>query len=269
MSGAAAPDPDFVVLVPARLASSRLPEKPLREIAGRPMILHVVDRARDSGARAVHVATDDARIHAVCTRDGAGALMTGAHHASGSERLAEACELLGLEDEAIVVNVQGDEPLIPPALIRQVARLLADHPEAEMASLHHRIETARDVFDPNVVKVVCDAAGRALYFSRAPIPWERGTFDAGPQCRPEGEHLRHIGLYAYRAGFLRRYVTLPPSDLERREALEQLRALHHGATIVMAEACAPPGPGVDTAEDLERVRAAVAASRAGDRTGSR
>jgi len=250
--------PDFVVLVPARLASSRLPEKPLREIAGRPMILHVVERARESGARAVHVATDDARIHAACTQAGADALMTAAHHASGSERLAEACDLLGLEDDAIVVNVQGDEPLIPPALIRQVAGLLADHPEAEMASLYHRIDEPRDVFDPNVVKVVCDARGRALYFSRAPIPWERGIFDEGARGLPHGEHLRHIGIYAYRAGFLRRYVTLPPSDLERREALEQLRALHHGAAIVMAEACAAPGPGVDTPEDLERVRAIAA-----------
>jgi len=261
VSGGAGAGPDFVVLVPARLASSRLPEKALREIAGRPMILHVVQRARESGARAVHVATDDARIHALCLRAGAGALMTGAHHASGSERLAEACELLGLEDATIVVNVQGDEPLIPPALIRQVACLLAEHPEAEMASLHHRITDPREVFDPNVVKVVCDARGRALYFSRAPVPWERENFDAGPASRPQGEHLRHIGIYAYRAGFLRRYVTLPPPEIERREALEQLRALYHGATIIMGEACAPPGPGVDTPADLERVRA-LAAGRA-------
>ncbi len=245
----------FTVLIPARLASSRLPEKPLREIAGRPMILHVVERAAHSGARAVYVATDDARIRDACAAAGAGVVMTRPEHASGSERLAEACGILGLDDAEVVVNVQGDEPLIPSAIIRQVAALLADSPGSEMASLYHRIHEIRDVFDPNVVKVVCDAAGRALYFSRAPIPYDRATFEPAAGRGEARGHLRHIGLYAYRAGFLRRYVTLDPAPAERSEALEQLRALHHGATVVMAEACESPGPGVDTPADLERVRA--------------
>ncbi len=244
----------FTVIIPARLASTRLPEKPLREIAGRPMILHVVERARRSGAQEVHVATDDVRIHDVCAAGGAHVVMTRPDHASGSERLAEACEILQLADGDIVVNVQGDEPLIPPALIRQVAGLLASDAGADMASLHHRIEDPREVFDPNVVKVVCDAAGRALYFSRAPIPYDRASFDLGARSGALAGHLRHIGLYAYRAGFLRRYVTLSPAPAERSEALEQLRALHHGAVIAMAEACAAPGPGVDTPGDLDRVR---------------
>lgn len=253
--GAAEP---FVVLIPARLESTRLPEKALREIAGKPMILHVAARAAESGACAVHVATDDARIQAVCRQAGVGALMTGAQHTSGTERLAEACDCLNLEDRDIVVNVQGDEPLMPPSLIRQVAGLLQTHPEAEMASLYHCIDEPADVFDPNVVKVVCDAAGRALYFSRAPIPWERSVFTAGGAGKPLGAHLRHIGIYAYRAGFLRRYVMLPACDVEQREALEQLRALHHGACVMMAQAADPPGPGVDTEADLSRVQALMA-----------
>lgn len=242
----------FVVIIPARLASTRLPQKPLREIAGRPMILHVAERALESGARAVHVATDAAAIAEACAAAGVSAVMTRGDHASGSDRLAEACNRLGLADTEIVVNAQGDEPLLPPALIRQVAGLIASTPGVSMASLFHRIADAAEVFDPNVVKVVCDGAGRAMYFSRAPIPWDRDAF-AQPS-RVASEHLRHIGLYAYRAGFLRRYVTLAPAPLERLEALEQLRALHHGEAIIMAEACVPPGPGVDTLQDLERVR---------------
>lgn len=249
----------FVVIIPARLASTRLPHKPLREIAGRPMILHVVDRARESGARAVYVATDATSIADVCSADGVGVVMTRSDHASGSERLAEACGRLALGDEEIVVNAQGDEPLLPPVLIGQVAGLLASNPGVAMASLFHRIGDVAEVFDPNVVKVVCDAAGRALYFSRAPIPWDRDRFTAASSCGTPSEHFRHIGLYAYRAGFLRRYVTLAPAPLERLEALEQLRALHHGETIMMAEACAVPGPGVDTLQDLERVRRIAAA----------
>jgi 3-deoxy-manno-octulosonate cytidylyltransferase (CMP-KDO synthetase) len=248
----------FLAIVPARMASTRLPEKPLRDLAGRPMILHVVDRARESGARAVYVATDDARVEAACAAAGADVVMTAAHHASGSERLAEACDLLGLENTDIVVNVQGDEPLMPPPVIRQVAGLLTAHTDADMASLYHRIEDPQEVFDPNVVKVVCDARGRALYFSRAPIPWEREVF-RDPKPRPRGPHLRHVGIYAYRAGFLRRYVRLAAADIEEREALEQLRALYHGAVVQMAPACAAPGPGVDTPEDLERVRALMVA----------
>jgi 3-deoxy-manno-octulosonate cytidylyltransferase (CMP-KDO synthetase) len=249
---------DFVVIIPARLASTRLPQKALREIAGRPMILHVAERAMTSGARAVHVATDADAIAGVCAAAGVSVVMTRDDHDSGSERLAEACSRLRLADSAIVVNVQGDEPLLPPALIRQVAGLLADSPGAAMASLFHRITDPAEVFDPNVVKVVCDDSGRAMYFSRAPIPWDRGTFAQYAGTGAPSEHFRHIGLYAYRAGFLRRYVTLTRAPLERLEALEQLRALHHGETVMMAEACTLPGPGVDTLQDLERVRRIVA-----------
>jgi len=254
----------FVVIIPARLASTRLPRKALRKIAGRPMILHVVDRARESGARAVYVATDAACIADVCAAAGVQAVMTRSDHASGSERLAEACGRLGVADVDIVVNAQGDEPLLPPALIAQVARLLVSDPGVAMASLFHRITDAAEVFDPNVVKVVCDASGRALYFSRAPIPWDRGGFAQRGCDGVPSEHFRHIGLYAYRAGFLRRYVTLPSAPLERLEALEQLRALYHGEPIMMAEACAVPGPGVDTLQDLERVRRIVAGNRMQD-----
>jgi len=255
--------PSFTVLIPARLASTRLPEKPLREIAGRPMILHVVDRARRSGARDVRVATDSLAILAACEAAGVGAMMTRPDHASGSERLAEACEQLALDDDAIVVNVQGDEPLIAPEVITQVAVLLDENRDAHMASLYHSIDDPAQVADPNVVKVVCDSRGRALYFSRAPIPWDRdgmartGTLVRGAPWR------RHIGVYAYRAGFLRRYVSWPPAPEERLEALEQLRALHHGAVIVMGEVSAAPGPGVDTPQDLERVRAIVEGAKSG------
>ena len=246
--------PGFHVLIPARMASSRLPGKPLMEIGGRPMILHVAARARDSGARSVHVATDHEAIREACEEAGVGVVMTGSGHRSGSERLAEACEVLSLGGSDIVVNVQGDEPLMPARVIRQVAELLEQTPDVEMASLYHPLEEIRDVFDPNVVKVVCDARGRALYFSRAPVPWDRAAFpDPDGQGAP-ARHFRHIGVYAYRAQFLRRYVALPPAPEETLEALEQLRALYHGATIVMAEAEAHPGPGVDTEADLERVR---------------
>jgi 3-deoxy-manno-octulosonate cytidylyltransferase (CMP-KDO synthetase) len=248
----------FTVLIPARLASTRLPGKPLREIAGQPMILHVAARARESGARAVWVATDDETVREACGAAGVSVLMTRDDHESGSERLAEACDLLSLEDDDIVVNVQGDEPLIPPGIITQVAELLDDCDEAGMASLYHRMENDADVRDPNAVKVVCDAQNRALYFSRAPVPWDR---DGETLARDPGSWRRHIGLYAYRAGFLRQYVDWPPAPAERLEALEQLRALHHGETIIMAEASELPGPGIDTPADLERVRSMFASMR--------
>jgi len=244
----------FSVLIPARLASTRLPGKPLREIGGLPMILHVAERARLSGASAVWVATDDESVRDVCGDAGVSVVMTRGDHASGSERLAEACELLAMDDQEIVVNVQGDEPLIPPGIITQVAELLRDCNDAPMASLYHAMEHESDVRDPNAVKVVCDARDRALYFSRAPVPWDR---DGQSLARSPGLWRRHIGVYAYRAGFLRRYVAWDPAPSERLEALEQLRALHHGAAIVMAEALEPPGPGIDTEADLERVRALV------------
>lgn len=249
---------DFIAIIPARFASTRLPGKPLRKIAGRPMILHTADRANESGAEAVYVATDDERVREICETAGVSVVMTRADHVSGSDRLAEVCDVLQLDDDAIVVNVQGDEPLIAAAVIEQVATLLMDNPDCEMASLYHSLEDPDEVFDPSVVKVVCDNRGRALYFSRAPIPFDRERYSertAGAGHDGATPALRHIGLYAYRAGFLRRFVSLEPAPIEQVEALEQLRALYYGAGIMMAPACASIGPGVDTEQDLERIEA--------------
>lgn len=249
----------FVVLVPARLASSRLPEKPLADIGGRPMVVRVVERALRSAAASVHVATDDARIFAAVTGHGHAALMTRADHESGSERLAEAVDLLALPDDAVVINVQGDEPLIDPALIDQVAAMLQSRPDLPMTTACHPIASAAELFNPNAVKVVLDRTGRALYFSRAPIPYARDAFadfdprrDALPADLPV---YRHIGIYGYRAGFLRRYRELEACALERGEALEQLRVLWHGHPIGVAVVETAPEAGVDTPADLERVRA--------------
>jgi len=243
--------PSFTVLIPARLASTRLPEKPLREIAGRPMILHVVDRARRSGARDVRVATDSLAILAACEAAGVGAMMTRPDHASGSERLAEACEQLALDDDAIVVNVQGDEPLIAPEVITQVAVLLDENRDAHMASLYHSIDDPAQVADPNVVKVVCDRRGRALYFSRAPVPY--------PRREGAAERLAHVGIYGYRRATLLALAALEPSPLERSESLEQLRALENGIAIEVLEV-ASSEPGVDTPEDLARAEALLESS---------
>ena len=251
----------FTVLIPARLASTRLPDKPLADIAGRPMVVHVAERAALSGARAVVVAADDARTVAACARYGVQALLTRADHATGSDRLAEACDLLGLGGDDLVVNVQGDEPLIEPALIDACAALLAQRPECVMATAAHPIDSLAEFANPNVVKVVCDAQSRALTFSRAPLPWWRVGYAGGLQTATalsEPPPLRHIGLYAYRAAFLRRYPTLPPSPLEQVESLEQLRVLWHGERIAVHVSALRPGPGVDTPEDLERVRALLA-----------
>lgn len=251
----------FTVLIPARLASSRLPDKPLADIAGLPMVVRVAQRAAVSGAQAVVVAADHERTVAACVRHGVRALMTRADHATGSDRLAEACDLLGLADDHVVVNVQGDEPLIDPALIDACAALLAQRPECVMSTAAHAIDAIDEFRNPNVVKVVCDAAGRALTFSRAPIPWWRDGYAPGldrAAALAEPPPLRHIGLYAYRAGFLRRYPTLPTSPLETIESLEQLRVLWHGERIAVHVSAARPGPGVDTPEDLARVRAAFA-----------
>ena len=229
------------------------------------MILHTVARARDSGAAAVYVATDDERIRAACVGADVDVVMTRDDHQSGSDRLAEVCDALQMDDELIVVNVQGDEPLIEPAVIEQVATLLMDHADCEMASLYHPIGEEAEVFDPNVVKVVCDGRGRALYFSRAPIPYDRERYsDRAQKSSLESgtSALRHIGLYAYRAGFLRRFVLLAPAPLECLEALEQLRALHYGASIMLAEACARSGPGVDTERDLQRVESLLGSAAA-------
>jgi 3-deoxy-manno-octulosonate cytidylyltransferase (CMP-KDO synthetase) len=248
----------FTVLIPARLASTRLPDKPLADIAGRPMVVRVAERARQSGAQRVVVATDSAAIAQACDTHGVLSVMTRADHPSGSDRLAQACELLQLPDDHTVVNVQGDEPLIDPALIDAVATLLQQHPDASMSTAAHAIDDPADVRNPNVVKVVTDARGHALYFSRAPIPWWRDGYGAGSEGITrvsEPRPLRHIGLYGYRAGFLKAFPALPPSPLEHIESLEQLRALWHGHRIAVHVADQAPGPGVDTPEDLARVRA--------------
>ena len=244
----------FRVVIPARYASSRLPGKPLADIGGRPMVLRVLERALQAGADSVVVATDDTRVLQAVEAAGYPALMTSPHHQSGTERLVEVAETLGWSDDTLVVNVQGDEPLIDPALIREAARQLVLHQDAVMATLAHPIHDHADFVNPNVVKVVADQAGYALYFSRAPIPWPRDAF-ASEQVMPQDlGALRHIGLYAYRAGFLRTYASLAASPLERHEMLEQLRVLWHGYRISLGVTPTAPAPGVDTQEDLERVR---------------
>ena len=255
----------FTVLVPARLASTRLPNKPLADIIGLPMVVHVARRAAASGAARVVVAADDTRIVDACAAHGVQALLTRSDHASGSDRLAEACKLLGLDGDDVVVNVQGDEPLIDPALVRRCAELLAERPDCVMSTPAHPLPEAADYLNPNVVKVVLDAAGRALYFSRAPIPWQRDgtTLTAGGMtpALPQPAPLRHLGLYGYRAAFLRRFPLLAAAPLEQTEALEQLRVLWHGERIAVHVAAHGPGPGVDTPEDLARVRALFAEAR--------
>jgi 3-deoxy-manno-octulosonate cytidylyltransferase (CMP-KDO synthetase) len=240
----------FTVLIPARLASTRLPNKPLADLAGVPMVVRVAQQALRSGAQEVIVAGDDAEIVTACQAHGIRAVLTGSHHPSGSDRLAEACELLGLPDDAIVVNVQGDEPLMDPQLVTDVAHLLARRPQAAMSTAAHALDSVADFHNPNVVKVVLDAQHMALYFSRAPIAFPRDTPDQLPSPAP----LRHIGIYAYRASFLRLFPKLAQAPLERTESLEQLRALWHGHRIAVHITQHAPGPGVDTPEDLERVR---------------
>jgi 3-deoxy-manno-octulosonate cytidylyltransferase (CMP-KDO synthetase) len=250
----------FTVLVPARLASTRLPNKPLADIAGLPMVVRVAHRAALSTAKAVVVAADDASVVEACKAHGVKAVLTRRDHATGSDRLAEACTLLGLDGGDVVVNVQGDEPLIDPELIDACARLLAERKDCVMSTAAHAIDDATEFANPNVVKVVCDAAQRALYFSRAPIPWWRDGYAGGIGRLSEPQPLRHVGLYAYQAGFLRRFPSLPPAPLESIEALEQLRVLWHGERIAVHVSASRPGPGVDTPEDLERVRALLARS---------
>ena len=246
----------FTVLIPARLASSRLPNKPLAEIAGLPMVVRVAQAAARSGAARVVVAADAPRIVAACLAHGIEAVLTRTDHPSGSDRLAEACELLGLDDDDRVVNVQGDEPLIAPAMIDACAMLLRDRPDCVMATVAHAIDEVAEFSNPNVVKVVLDASGRALYFSRAPIGWWRDGFANGIHQLPtDPPPLRHVGLYAYRAGFLRRFPQLSVAPIERLESLEQLRVLWHGERIAVHVSAERPGPGVDTPDDLARVRA--------------
>ena len=245
----------FTVLIPARLASTRLPDKPLADIAGLPMVVRVAQRAALSGAAQVVVAADDARIVQACKQHGVRALLTRTDHVSGSDRLAEACALLGLDGDATVVNVQGDEPLIDPQLVAQCAALLAARSDCVMSTAAHALSTIDELHNPNIVKVVLDAQSRALYFSRAPIPWWRDGHARGEANLSEPRPLRHIGIYAYRAGFLRSFPTLAHSPLEHIEALEQLRVMWHGHHIAVHITDADPGPGVDTPDDLERVRA--------------
>jgi 3-deoxy-manno-octulosonate cytidylyltransferase (CMP-KDO synthetase) len=253
----------FTVLIPARYASTRLPGKPLADIAGKPMVVRVAERARESGAARVVVATDDERVRAAVRDHGIEALLTRADHPTGTDRLAEAAVALALAPDAIVVNVQGDEPLLEPALIAEMAGLLARHGDASIATACHAIDDPAEAFNPNVVKVVRDAQGYALYFSRATIPWARDAFGANRATLPAGLPIfRHYGLYAYRVAFLSRYPTLAPAPIERFEALEQLRALWHGHRIVVAVTEGTPAPGVDTPEDLARVRALYAAADA-------
>jgi 3-deoxy-manno-octulosonate cytidylyltransferase (CMP-KDO synthetase) len=245
----------FTVLIPARMASTRLPDKPLADIAGQPMVVRVAQRAHASSAARVVVAADSPAIVRACETHGVEAVLTGSHHLSGSDRLAEACELLGLDGADAVVNVQGDEPLIEPALIDSVAALLQARPQASMSTAAHAIDSVADFTNPNVVKVVLDAQGLALYFSRAPIAWWRDGFAGGIGALPQPRPLRHIGIYGYRAEFLRAFPRLAVAPIETSEALEQLRALWHGHRIAVHVTTLAPGAGVDTLRDLERVRA--------------
>ena len=245
----------FTVIVPARLASTRLPHKPLADIHGLPMVVRVAQRAALSKASQVVVAADSLEIVQACQVHGIRALLTQMDHPSGSDRLAEASALLGLGSNDVVVNVQGDEPLIKPELINEVAHLLVQRPTASMSTAAHEIHELSEFTNPNVVKVVIDQAQLALYFSRAPIPWWRDGFAKGLQSLPQPAPLRHIGIYAYRVGFLQSFPNLLPAPIETGEALEQLRALWHGYKIAVHITPEAPGPGVDTPEDLERVRA--------------
>ena len=245
----------FCVLIPARMASSRLPDKPLADIGGLPMVVRVAQRAQQSGASRVVVAADDARIVAACQAHQIDVVLTRTDHPSGSDRLAEACDLLQLHDTDVVVNVQGDEPLIDTASIDAAAQLLQARSDCSMSTLAHAIDQVADFANPNVVKVVLDARNTALYFSRAPIAWWRDGFADGIQSLPSPTPLRHVGLYGYRVGFLRQFPSLAQAPIEVTESLEQLRAMWHGHRIAVHITEHSPGPGVDTPEDLARVRA--------------
>lgn len=243
----------FKVVVPARLGSTRLARKVLREVGGKPVVQHVWDVARRSGAEEVIIATDSEEVQQVCARFGADVRLTAPQHQSGTDRAHEIARQAGWDASTIVVNLQGDEPLMPPALVRQAAELLADDPEADIASLCHPVHSVEEWLNPNVVKLVMDRRAYALYFSRAPIPWRReGSTREQPRL-PDGLAFRHIGLYAYRVAALADFSQLPPAPLEDSEALEQLRALTHGLRIKMGIVDTPPPRGVDTEEDLDAV----------------
>ena len=255
----------FWVIIPARMASSRLPDKPLADIAGLPMVVRVAQQAALSQAQGCVVATDHERIAQACDAHGVRWVMTAAHHPSGSDRLAQACGLLALPDHAVVVNVQGDEPLIPPELINAVAQELLARPDCVMSTAAHAISRVEDFLNPNVVKVVTDQRGTALYFSRAPIAWWRDgmsplTSGQVPAALPQPAPLRHVGIYAYRVGFLKQFPQLAVAPIELTESLEQLRVLWHGEKIAVHVTHTAPATGVDTPEDLEKVRALLACS---------
>ena len=248
----------FTVIIPARLASTRLPDKALADIAGLPMIVRVAQQAAKSAAQKIIVATDHQDIIDACNKHQINAVLTASTHTSGTDRLTEVVQTLQLAEDEIIINVQGDEPLIEPQLINNLAGLLANS-NAPMATAAHPIDNAEHLFNPNVVKVVLNAANEALYFSRAPIPWDRDTFATSHNTLPERlPVLRHIGIYAYRAGFLKEYQHLSPSILEQVESLEQLRVLWHGKQIAVQVVDAAPEAGVDTPEDLARIRALFA-----------
>lgn len=258
----------FTVVIPARYASTRLPGKSLVDIFGRPMIQWVVEAAQKSRASAVYVATDDARIVTTVEQFGGQALLTSSAHESGTDRLREAAQILNLPDEHIVVNVQGDEPLVPPAVIDQVAANLARNQAAGIATLCEKIHSVEEFLNPNAVKVLSDDQQQALYFSRAPIPWPRDSdLDSSAELPVDLNAFRHVGLYAYRVAFLREFVTWPPHALELTEKLEQLRALAHGVTIHVAPAVSPIPAGIDTAEDLAALKAHLAATGGGQTNG--
>ena len=246
----------FVVVIPARYASTRFPGKPLVEINGKPMLVHVVDRARESGATEIVVATDDARIADAASAHGCTVAMTRDDHATGTDRIAEVVDQRGWDDDTIVVNAQGDEPLLPATMIRTVAQTLQQHDSASISTACHPIRDVAEFLDPNSVKVVFDEAGYALYFSRAPIPWPRDAFAADEKTSLPNDlpAFRHIGIYAYRCEFLRKYATLKPATMERFESLEQLRAMSHGYRIAVTVSDKAPPPGIDTPDDLKRLR---------------
>ena len=253
----------FTVIIPARMASTRLPGKMLLDVVGKPVLQHVYEKACSSAATRVIIATDHPEIRDKATAFSAEVVMTASSHRSGTERIEEVVRQLSLKNDAIVVNVQGDEPMLPAQNINQVAAVLESNPERDMATLYSQIHRVEDIFDPNVVKLVKDNAGRALYFSRAPVPWTRDHFVNGPNGGVQADceldqlpqpYWKHVGIYAYRAGFIQKYVRWPLSQLEQTEALEQLRVLAQGESIWLAKAACDPGIGVDTLADLERVR---------------
>ncbi len=249
----------FTIIIPARFESSRLPGKPLMDIHGKPMIQWTWERAKEAGAKRVIIATESQGVKQACLDFGAEVLLTSPDHQSGTERIAEVIDLAGISGDEILVNVQGDEPMLPAELIHQVAEGLENHPEISMATLCEPIEDIETVFDPNAVKVCRDVANRAINFSRAPLPWSRDTFAEEPKSLPDNwAYKRHIGLYAYRAGFVKQYVTWPECELEHVEKLEQLRVLWHGEKILVLDAHCDAGVGVDTEADLQRVRSLLA-----------